>query len=497
MPSRFDIPKAPDVFTPSLISGECQFGSASSVAVGNVARSTPADTKVKDGDVVLPKQAPYDDSDPSSTMILVCSYTDNEILAHIPKGAPGEGIYAWRLDGATGKLSMSPTAVSAVRPNPAFLLPHPALDDVFYCSTECIHAEGCGEVVTLKMDKSSGSLTEVTRAGAGGRSTCYLNLLPCRSLLAVVNYWDAILSLLPVCPEEGGVVGKTPVHAHMAPGAQYVFDTNPTREEHWAHRQRWPHTHCFVTEPYEGEVHVVPDLGLDTLWAYRAAGGALVKCAGAKLLPKQGPRHLVFHPTLRVAYVINELKSTVSVLRYRPEHVPSAEPAEEAEVAARCASTDSSAFLAHAQTLRTLPPDFESDDHHRSHASEIRIHPNGHWLLVANRGHDSIACYRVIQTDGEGSDDAGSDDSSECSEGGSAGLLELVHITPSGGSFPRNFNFDASGRFVIVGNQNSNNLTVFAFDGAEAGTGAMTMVDQKPQPSPNYIHCASLTGGSM
>jgi DNA-binding beta-propeller fold protein YncE len=103
----------------------------------------------------------------------------------------------------------------------------------------------------------------------------------------------------------------------------------------------------------------------------------------------------------------------------------------------------------------------------QSHASEIRIHPSGKFVLVANRGHDSIACFAV-------------DDSPS-----GRGMLSLSHITASGGAFPRNFNFDATGRFLIVGNQNSNNLAVFAFETADGGK--MTLVDTKHQPSPNYV----------
>jgi 6-phosphogluconolactonase (cycloisomerase 2 family) len=384
--------------------------------------------------------------------------------------------------------------VSEITPNPAFLLKHPTLD-VVYASTECIHAEGCGDVVTLALDPATGSLVEQARTSAGGRSTCYLTLHRPQApeageaeadktkapplVLAAVNYWDAIVAVLPVAADTG--LAGAVAHAHMQPGAQYVFDEVPDRVEHWAHRQKWPHTHCFVSEPcYPGggggggpsAVHLVPDLGADVVWAYRltgAAGLTLQQCGGVQLEPRQGPRHLVFHPAHRVAYVINELKSTVSCLEYHPGRVPLATPAGAASphnATLRDASADpATSFLVHAQTLRTLPVGFDSSDHHKSHASEIRVHPSGNWLLIANRGHDSLACYAIDPANG---------------------WLTLAHISPSGGAFPRNFNFDATGRWVVVGNQNSNCLTVFAFD--VDGDGALTEVDSKPQPSPNFIY---------
>lgn len=134
--------------------------------------------------------------------------------------------------------------------------------------------------------------------------------------------------------------------------------------------------------------------------------------------------------------------------------------------------TDDS-FLKFTQMIRTLPEDYESSDHHKSHASEIRIHASGNFLLVANRGHDSIACFKIEH--GSSSHD------SKLNQG----ELTLLHITPSGGLFPRNFNFDITQKWVVVGNQNSNNLTVFSFD---VNDGAMEMVDQQHQPSPNFVY---------
>ena len=366
--------------------------------------------------------------------------------------------------------------MSRVQPNPAFILKHPT-KDIIYASTECIN--DCGEVITLQVNTHDGSLRELGRQSAGGRSTCYLTLCPEKrsgggrgdteesiTAMGCVNYWDAIVSLLPVDPATGVVSGPV-IDQHMQPAANYVFKNNPDRVEHWTHRQRWPHTHCFVTEPYERAHHFVPDLGQDIIWCYKVeASKKLVLVGGVQLEKGQGPRHIVFHPTVKALYVINELKSTVSVLHYHPELLNGSGTG----VSVRSA-TDTNprtgAFLQHVETLRTLPEDFMCTDHHKSHASEIRLHPSQKFVLIANRGHDSIAVYAIDATPkGRGS-------------------LRLANITPSGGSFPRNFNFDSSGRFVVIGNQNSNNLTVMAFC---LESGAMQIVDQKYQPSPNFIY---------
>ena len=92
-----------------------------------------------------------------------------------------------------------------------------------------------------------------------------MNLRPTLDWMILVNYWDAKLSTLPVGVT--GIVGE-PSEVYMQPQADYVEKAQPTREEHWKYRQRWPHSHCCVTEPYGGESLFVTDLGLDKVFVY-------------------------------------------------------------------------------------------------------------------------------------------------------------------------------------------------------------------------------------
>jgi len=84
------------------------------------------------------------------SLFLVSSYTDTSVLAHTPKGALGEGIYSLFLDAKTGRLTR--LATTALGPNPAFILKHPSLKDVFYATTECIASEG--DLLTLKLQQN-------------------------------------------------------------------------------------------------------------------------------------------------------------------------------------------------------------------------------------------------------------------------------------------------------------------------------------------------------
>ena len=199
----------------------------------------------------------------------------------------------------------------------------------------------------------------------------------------------------------------------------------------------------------------------------------------------RGPRHLLFHPRARTAYVGNELDSTVSVLAYSAPAddaaaeieaaVPCAAPAEQALPSVVAVSAHSpDAPLRHLQTLSSLPVEEQGKSittkegiwKAASHSSELRLRPDGRFLYVGNRGHDSIAIYAVDEAAG--------------------GTLTLVDIASCGGACPRNFGFSRCGRFLVVGNQNSSTLVSFACD---AETGMITRSDEMPLPSPNYVYC--------
>lgn len=84
---------------------------------------------------------------------------------------------------------------------------------------------------------------------------------------------------------------------------------------------RWPHTHCAVTDPYTRSFLFVCDLGQDKVLHYCPCdvSGKLIPTGEVFLEKGTGPRHLVFHPTLKTAYVVNELRSTVSVFSFQPQ----------------------------------------------------------------------------------------------------------------------------------------------------------------------------------
>jgi len=405
---------------------------------------------------------------PSSTgeTFLVCSYTNHDLLAHTPCGKTGAGVSSFQLSD-NGQLSAQGTL--PVCDNPAFLLPHPTLPHVLYGTTECIHKNG--EVLTFHVDPAQPSAIRlVGRQDAGGRSTCFLSVDKNARSVTAVNYWDAKVCVLPLAVDgEAGPV----CHTDVQPGAEYVDAANPDRVEHWQYRQRWPHTHCAVKNEQDNDGRLyVCDLGRDAVVQYSldhtleelagvSASSVLRKTGEVSLAKNLGPRHIVFHPTLPAAYIVNELTSSVSYFKVNSKDLGGATES----------ASEAGSLLELSGTISTLPAEWQTKQVTKngvwkaaSHCSEIRIHPSGNLLFIGNRGHDSLAVYQIDHAHG--------------------GALRLAGIVPSGGECPRNFNFSSTGRFVVVGNQNSDNLTAFAID---AQTGGLAQTSQVHCPSPNYV----------
>jgi 6-phosphogluconolactonase len=184
-------------------------------------------------------------------------------------------------------------------------------------------------------------------------------------------------------------------------------------------RQEKPHGHCGKFSP-DGKTAYVCDLGLDCVKAY--AIGETVTPAGEWTLPaSSGPRHLTIQPDAKYAFVNGELDSTVNVVSMADGKVT--------------------------QSISTLPGGKPVAG---NTTAEVVRHPNGKFVYCSNRGHNSIAAFAW---DG-------------------AKLTPIGHAT-AGIKIPRNFNIDPSGKWMLVANQDGNDVVVFAIgdDGLPKPTG--------------------------
>jgi 6-phosphogluconolactonase len=137
-----------------------------------------------------------------------------------------------------------------------------------------------------------------------------------------------------------------------------------------------------------------------------------------------GPRHLAFHPKLPTAYTSDETGNSITAYSF----------------------DSNKAGLRAAQSLSTLPADFKG----KNTTAEVKVHPNGKFVWVSNRGHDSLAGFAIDEK----------------------GMLKALGQTPTEKT-PRSFEIDPDGQYLFGAGEGSGKLAVYRINGA---SGALTGV---------------------
>jgi 6-phosphogluconolactonase len=331
-------------------------------------------------------------------------------------GSQSKGIYAYRLDTATGKLS--PVGLVAETPSPAFLAIHPN-GKLLYAANEVNEFAGqkAGSITAFHIDAKTAKLIAINTVSSRGPGPCHVNVDRSGKCVLVANYSGGSFAAMPI-RADGGLSEATFFDQHTGTGA------NPKRQEK-------AHAHSVNLSP-DNRFAIVADLGVDKLYVYKldAAKAMLTpnEPAFAAMAPGSGPRHFMFHPDGKHAYVINELQSTITALGYDA----------------------AKGTFQQLQTITTLPKDFTGNNS----TAEVQVHPSGKFVYGSNRGHDSIAVYSIDPT---------------------KRTLTWIENVSTQGKNPRNFGIDPTGSFLLAANQNSNNIVVYRID---AKTGRLTPTGQ-------------------
>ena len=324
-------------------------------------------------------------------------------------GAKSKGIYVARFDPGSGSLSEPEVAVET--PSPSFLALDPK-NRFLYAVNEVDQFEGqnTGSVSSFGVDAGTGKLTAINQKPSGGRGPCHLTVDSGGKNVLIANYAAGTVAVLPT-DTNGSLSDPSTVIQHQGSG--------PNRQ-----RQEAPHAHC-ITLDSANRYAFANDLGLDKVLVSRfdAARGKLAPHdpPSASVAGGAGPRHFAFSPDERFAYVNNEMAMTVTAFRYD-----------------RGRGT-----LRELQTLSTLPEAAAASTGNST--AEVRVHPSGKFVYVSNRGHDSIAIFRVDPQTGK---------------------LAAAGHQPTGGKTPRSFSIDPTGRYLLAANQNSDTVVVFRIDPA-------------------------------
>lgn len=335
-----------------------------------------------------------------------------------------KGIYAWHWEPVSGELQAA--GLAAESDNPTFL----AVDlnaKFLFAANEIANfeAQASGAVSAFAIDHDVAKLKAINQVLSLGTGTCHVAVDHLGRAAFCANYNGGSATSFVV--NYDGQISDAVSHF------QY--------QGHGANKQRQdaPHAHRVTVSP-DDRFLLVNDLGLDCIHIYH------LNDANAKLTPNDppqwkatpgsGPRALRFHPNGRFAYCVHELVSQVEVLEWDHQK----------------------GTLKSVQKVSLIPDDY----HGVTRGADIVITRDGHFAYAANRDYDCLVSFSVEPKDGK---------------------LTLLARGSSGGKIPRHLALDPTERWVLVANEQSDAISVFARDektGKLAETGKSFPVS-KPQ----------------
>jgi 6-phosphogluconolactonase len=306
----------------------------------------------------------------------------------------GKGIYRCKFDDATGKLSEP--EVAAEMGSPSFVTIHPN-KKFLYAVGEGGGKDG-GAVVAFALDAKTGALTKLNEDKSGGAGPCHIAISPKGDVAAIANYTGGSTCVFAVEPD--GKLGK--------------------RLGFFQHKGgKAPHGHNCAFNPAGDHLYTV-DLGLDKVKVFHIGKKGVEEDEDEDVAtpPGSGPRHMSFHPDGKAIYVCGELDSTVNVVKGGKV----------------------------VQSLSTLPAPVKGNS-----TAECIVSPDGKFVYVSNRGHNSIAVFRVKEDK----------------------TLEAAGHMMNDIKTPRNFNIDPSGKWMLIASQDGGKVDVWELD-RNSGNGLKT-----------------------
>lgn len=358
--------------------------------------------------------------------LTVSAQKEHYLLLGTYTGGKSEGIYVYKFNSENADNSFVSAAKTS---NPSYLAVTSNGKFVYAVNEEQdnINYPDNGSVTAFSFDHATGTLSEINSQSSAGKDPCYVTTDATGKWLFVGNYSSGSISLYPLNTEYGTILEIKQSLQHNGSGPDTA-------------RQKAAHVHATVLSK-DQRFLFVPDLGIDKVMVYEfdSKKGKLkaAKIPFAASKPGSGPRHFEFDPKSRYAYLMEELTGTVVVY----EFINSA--------------------LKPVQRISSLPDGFNG----KVGSADIHVSPDGNFLYCSNRGgSNDISIFRINRQNGK---------------------LNLTGRQPTMGFKPRNFNFDPSGKFLLVANQDSDEVVIFSIN---KQTGLLTDTNKRIKiPSPVCI----------
>lgn len=332
---------------------------------------------------------------------LILYAQDHYLLVGTYDSPKSEGIYVYKFNSEHG----TATEVSKIKTSsPSFLAIAPDKKYVYAVAETAPQDGKGGDIASFSFNNKNGTLTLINKQLSGGDHPCHVEVDKTGRWVFASNYTSGSLSILPI--SENGILGTATTIQHSGSGKNQQ-------------RQKGPHVHGAIVSEDNRTVFVT-DLGIDKvmIYSFNAANGKLIpsKQPFVKTEPGSGPRLFTFHPNKKLAYTIEELSGTVVLYKTK------------------------NGKLKVKQRISTMP----IGDNQFAGSADIQVSPDGKFLYASNRGEsNTIAIFKVNQKNGK---------------------LTLIGHQSTHGKTPRNFNFDPTGNFLLVGNQNTDEIVIFKRD---------------------------------
>lgn len=330
----------------------------------------------------------------TSVRFFIGTYSDEG--PYVPH-AHGEGIVCCTLDLRSGQIQKNSVCKEAI--NSTYLAKSTDGNYIFVAGDRFTSV---GEVQALKVN-AEGDLSLLSSQSSHGKSTCHI-----------------------ACDREGEKVfassyidGKVSVHSfrreEIFPASQIITyegsGPNPDRQEA-------AHAHQALVSPDNQWLYVC-DLGSDKIWIHEVSDiledshsvGSIDTPAG------YGPRHLVWHAELSVAYVFCELNAHILVYKW----------------------DDQTGMMELLEDKAVLPEEYKGE----AAGAAIRLHPSNKALYVSDRGQHSIIVHTIDESDGG---------------------LKFESWFSTQGETPRDFGIDPTGQWLLAANQDSDTIVPFRLD---------------------------------
>ena len=331
------------------------------------------------------------------TFCLVYSaYGQKSISFYVGTGDKAENsvITLCELNLATGQITRIDTFYNAKGPGYVAISPN----------KKNLYAVSGANNITAYAIQPDKKLKFINSQSSEGMNPCHVSVHPSGKMAFSANYTGGSFTAYTL-KSDGGVNPATYTEQYTGSGPN-------------AQRQEKAHAHFASASP-DGKYVYVADLGSDKIMNY------VVDVKTGKLTPNpaqpfftakpgSGPRHFAMLPNRKSFFLLNELEATLTAC-----------------------SLDKQGVITELATYPTVPAGLKGNT-----SAAIHLHPNGKFVYVSNRGHNSISSFKVLAD----------------------GKLEKVDEITKSISIPRDFNIDPTGKYMIVANQNADNLVVYDVD---------------------------------